>query len=120
MFRIAAVHGRPPWNNERTADRDNVNRAGAAIVASHPRGVLVGDFNATPWSPMMLDLRRLGLHRASCSGPITRTWRSTGFPYYALPIDHVLSTESVIVSGCRVGPAVGSDHFPLIFDISQR
>ncbi|MCX7359399.1 MAG: endonuclease/exonuclease/phosphatase family protein [Alphaproteobacteria bacterium] len=120
IFRIAAVHGRPPWNNERTADRDNVNMAGADAVATHPHGVLVGDFNATPWSPMMVDLHRLGLHRASCGGPITRTWRSTGFPYYALPIDHVLSTSSVIVSACRVGPAIGSDHFPLIFEISQR
>ncbi len=120
IFRIAAVHGRPPWNNERTADRDNVNIAGATIVANHSHGLLVGDFNATPWSPMMLDLRRLGMRRASCGGPITRTWRSTGFPYYALPIDHVLSTASVVVSACRVGPAVGSDHFPLIFDISAR
>ncbi|MEQ1808680.1 MAG: endonuclease/exonuclease/phosphatase family protein [Terricaulis sp.] len=120
IYRIAAVHGRPPWNNERTADRDTVNMAGAIVVADHAHGVLVGDFNATPWSPMMLGLRRIGLHRASCSGPVTRTWRSTQFPYYALPIDHVLATSSVRITSCRVGAAIGSDHFPLIFDISPR
>ncbi|MEZ5959280.1 MAG: endonuclease/exonuclease/phosphatase family protein [Hyphomonadaceae bacterium] len=120
LYRIAAVHGRPPWDNDRTRDRDAVNDAGAHAVADHPHGVLVGDFNATPWSPAMLNYRRLGLRPASCSGPITRTWRSTQFPYYALPIDHVLTTHSVRVTSCRVGPAIGSDHFPLIFDIAPR
>lgn len=120
IYRIAAVHGQPPWDNERTADRNEVNNAGADIVATHPHGVLVGDFNATPWSPAMLRLRSLGLSRAACGGPITRTWRSTGFPHYALPIDHVLATNSVRITSCRVGPAMGSDHFPLIFDISPR
>lgn len=120
IYRIAAVHGRPPWNNERTADRDAVNDAGARAVADRRHGVLVGDFNATPWSPAMLNYRRLGLRRASCSGPITRTWRSTQFPFYALPIDHVLATPSVRITSCRVGAAIGSDHFPLIFDIAPR
>lgn len=119
-YRISAVHGRPPWDNERTADRDAVNNAGAQAIANHPYGVLVGDFNATPWSPAMLNYRHLGLRRASCGGPITRTWRSTQFPFYALPIDHVLATASVRVTSCRVGAAIGSDHFPLVFDISPR
>lgn len=120
VFRVAAVHGRPPWNNERTADRDAVNNAGARAVADQPHGVLVGDFNATPWSPAMLTYRRLGLRRASCGGPVTRTWRSTQFPFYALPIDHVLATPSVRITSCRVGAPIGSDHLPLIFDIAPR
>jgi endonuclease/exonuclease/phosphatase (EEP) superfamily protein YafD len=119
-IRFAAVHGRPPWNNERTRDRDTVNLAGARALSGRPHGVLVGDFNAAPWSPHMLDLRRMGLRRASCGGPVTRTWRSTQFPYYALPIDHVLATQSVLITSCRVGAGIGSDHFPLIFDVSLR
>lgn len=120
VFRVAAVHGRPPWNNARTADRDAVNDAGARAVSEHPHGVLVGDFNATPWSPAMLDYRRLGLRRAACGGAIRHTWRSTQFPFYALPIDHALATRGVRITSCRVGAAIGSDHLPLIFDIAPR
>jgi endonuclease/exonuclease/phosphatase (EEP) superfamily protein YafD len=118
VYRLAAVHGRPPWSNERTDERNAVIMAGANAVATRPHGVLIGDFNAAPWSPIMLDLRHAGLHRAWCSGPLTRTWRLIVFPYYALPIDHVLSEPSVRVTSCRVGAAIGSDHFPLIFDLS--
>jgi endonuclease/exonuclease/phosphatase (EEP) superfamily protein YafD len=117
-IRIAAVHGRPPWNNERTLDRDTVNLAGANIARAHPHAILVGDFNATPWSPHLLDLRRMGFRRVPCGGPLTRTWRSQEFPFYALPIDHVLVTPSVRVASCRVGAGNGSDHHPLIVEIA--
>lgn len=115
-IRIAAVHGRPPWNNERTRDRNVVIQAGADVASAHPNGILVGDFNATPWSPMMLVLRDMGLRRVQCGGPLTPTWRSQDFPFYALPIDHVLVMSSVRVASCRVGAGVGSDHLPLIFE----
>ena len=53
--------------------------------------------------------------------PANRVRPWLGIPLPAvLPIDHVLATSSVRITSCRVGAAIGSDHFPLIFDISPR
>lgn len=115
-MRFAALHARPPWSNERTAQRNAVISAGVAITRAHAYGVLAGDFNATPWSPVMIDASR-ALRRAPCGAPWTATWGGN-FPFHRLAIDHILVTRSVVVARCRVGPDIGSDHRPLIADVA--
>lgn len=47
-LRVVALHARPPWSNERTAQRNTVIVAGVRAASAHPRSLVVGDFNATP------------------------------------------------------------------------
>jgi endonuclease/exonuclease/phosphatase (EEP) superfamily protein YafD len=110
---VVAVHARPPKNNQHTADRD---AAIAAAIAAARGGVLLGDFNAAPWSPGLIDIGRGEFRRAHCGAPFQPTWRSA-HPLFGLTIDHVFVAQGFTIAGCRRGPAIGSDHWPLIVDI---
>lgn len=63
--------------------------------------IVVGDFNASPWSSAM---PRDVLLRAT---PLRPTWN------YVLPIDHILATQQWSVLKAGTGPAIGSDHRPV-------
>lgn len=116
-LRVVALHARPPWSNERTAQRNAVIMAGARAAAAHPRSLVIGDFNATPWSPIMIDVGRGHLRRAPCGGPWAVTWGGN-MPFHRLVIDHALLGRGLAVADCRLGDDIGSDHRPLIVDVS--
>lgn len=119
-MRIAAIHPSPPWTNARLTRRNGIIAAGVRALHGHARAILVGDFNATPWSPAMVDLGGGPLRRILCGGLLATTWRSNSFPHQTLPIDHVFVTEGVAVSDCQIGPPFGSDHRPIIFTARPR
>jgi len=50
---------------------------------------------------------------------IQATWPSY-MPPLRIAIDHCLVSGNVIVNGRRVGAHVGSDHFPVIVDVSLK
>jgi endonuclease/exonuclease/phosphatase (EEP) superfamily protein YafD len=80
--------------------------------------VLLGDLNITPWSPFFKDfIQKTGLNEARKEFGISPTW-PTGFASLQIPIDHSLTSNRIIVHSFRLGPDIGSDHFPLILDFS--
>jgi endonuclease/exonuclease/phosphatase (EEP) superfamily protein YafD len=99
--------------------------------------VVAGDFNTTPWTDCFCLLMQ-GLHlRDSRRGfGLQQSWptaepivvlKSLGLtfsPYLfglnalvALPLDHCLVSDEIIVANRRVGNFVGSDHFPVVIDL---
>jgi endonuclease/exonuclease/phosphatase (EEP) superfamily protein YafD len=79
--------------------------------------ILAGDLNTTPWSPHFQDLlAAAGLRNAAEGKGYIPTW-PTGFWPARIPIDHVLLKGPIAVTTVRRGPAVGSDHFPIIADL---
>ncbi len=116
-LRLVAIHSRPPWDNDRTAQRNAVIDKGFDLAATVRQGILVGDFNATPWSPVFSTGMRHGMIMAPCGGPLAPTWRST-HALFGLKIDQVYVTPSLTVTTCRRGPDIGSDHRPLIFEVT--
>jgi endonuclease/exonuclease/phosphatase (EEP) superfamily protein YafD len=116
-LRIVAIHPRPPGGNERTAERDAVIEAGVLLTLGMPQAVLIGDFNATPWSPVLIDVRRRGFRRALCGAPLAPTWRSAN-PLLGLTIDHAYVYGDAAIADCRIGRDIGSDHRHLIVDVS--
>lgn len=90
----------------------------ARLTAQLPRErmILTGDFNTTPWSfalrrtDRLLGLRRLD--RALWSFP-ARLGRMT-WPAPVLPIDHIYAGPGWRVVRLERGPALGSDHYPLV------
>jgi endonuclease/exonuclease/phosphatase (EEP) superfamily protein YafD len=96
---------------------------GAAEAAGAPGApkapfLLMGDFNAAPWSRAFARLRGAA---GACD---TRAGfgAQTSFPadgwLLRIPIDHVLASCAIGVRDRRVGPAVGSDHLPVIADLA--
>lgn len=80
--------------------------------------VLLGDLNMTPWSPFFKDLiQKTGLKETRKGRGIYPTW-PTGYVSMQIPIDHSLTSSGIIVHSFRLGPDIGSDHFPLVLDFS--
>jgi endonuclease/exonuclease/phosphatase (EEP) superfamily protein YafD len=80
--------------------------------------VLLGDFNATVWDPHFRKLvDSTGLANARRGFGILPTW-PTYMPFAMIPIDHILVSESIVVTGMKTGKSIGSDHLPLIVTLS--
>ena len=93
----------------------------AEIVRAIDRPVIVaGDLNSTPWSPHFQDLvRAAGLRDAAVGRGYLATWPRWFWPAQ-IPIDHVLLKGPWSVLRLQRGPALGSDHYPLIADLWLR
>lgn len=99
---LRAIHPMPPISESDRAKRDEL------ISAVAQRGyeplLILGDFNASPWTLAMRELSNKGIKRATSLQP-------THTLYGGLPIDHILATEAhwqVVSAG--TGGDFGSDH----------
>lgn len=99
---------------------DEVPNLAQAIEADHlavhlrqlgPDLVLMGDFNAAPWTRIQQRLRRDS--RLDNAGMLAPSWPAWAPAFLRLPIDHVLSRGELRVLRMKAGPAVGSDHRPV-------
>ncbi len=92
-------------------------------IAEKHRVVLMGDFNTTPWSASfrrVLDGSGL-LDSATQPSERPRWTRPTWFsrwPGLGLPIDHILLSPSWRIHERRLGPFFGSDHRPVVIELS--
>jgi endonuclease/exonuclease/phosphatase (EEP) superfamily protein YafD len=80
--------------------------------------VIAGDLNTTPWSFYFRRLLSCGLHDSEQGlGPQSSWSQRMALPM--VPIDHALYTDGVVVLNRRLGPDIGSDHLPVIFEIAR-
>ena len=93
----------------------------AALTAPLPNPrLLLGDLNATSWSPHFTDLvRDCRLRDARQGFGVQPTWpRFSGIArLLQIPIDHTLVSDDVEVVARRVGPDLGSDHRPVEIEL---
>ncbi len=113
-FTVFSVHLFPPITAQRARDRQIQLRELATAINETPGLRLVaGDMNLTPFSPLFPDLlRATGLVDARRKQGLQVSWPSAPIPLW-IPIDHCLADPHLAVLDVRVGPAVGSDHYPL-------
>jgi endonuclease/exonuclease/phosphatase (EEP) superfamily protein YafD len=79
--------------------------------------VVVGDLNTTPWSPHFRALTRgAGLRSAARGHGYVPTWPTALAPLM-IPIDHGLLSPGLRASSYRRGPAIGSDHRPILMEV---
>lgn len=121
---LVVTHAPPPLTSEGAALRDRHLAALAdEIEARHAAGeelVLLGDLNATPWSPAWRDLvERGGLRDTRAGFGLQGTWPARQ-PGLRIPIDHVLTSPAWATAERRTGPWVGSDHLPVHVEIARR
>jgi endonuclease/exonuclease/phosphatase (EEP) superfamily protein YafD len=117
-FEILVTHPVPPVGrfNAQLRDAQIIDLASLASGLGS-RAVIVGDLNATPWTPVFQELLRVGSVRDSMQGHgVHATWPAGWPSWLRIPIDHVLLGMDVTIEDRRVGPYIGSDHRPVIVD----
>lgn len=81
------------------------------------RSMIIGDLNTTPFS---WSYRRFvdhtGMQNFRTGRGYLPSWPSFA-PLLQIPIDHVLLSKGWRVRSARVGPAIGSDHLPVLVDL---
>jgi endonuclease/exonuclease/phosphatase (EEP) superfamily protein YafD len=118
--RVLAVHVLPPIWATRAADRNRSLQEAARFASEQSAGpcLLVGDLNCTSWSPVFREtVRTSGLRDSQLGFGLQPTW-PTHLPPLLIPIDHCLVSPSITVHRRFLGPAIGSDHLPLVLDVS--
>jgi endonuclease/exonuclease/phosphatase (EEP) superfamily protein YafD len=114
-LRFLALHTRWPVLPDLARARDRSLEAAAVLLRSQDGpSVALGDLNLSSYSPVFPRfLGEAGLRDAANGAWWQPTWMA-GFWPLALRIDHVLVSRDLCVERVEVGPAIGSDHRPVI------
>ena len=112
-YRVVALHPTPPLSQDKQGRRDAMIAAALRLRAPDRATLMLGDFNATPYSVGLDPITAAGLDRARCGGPWASTWLNAN-PLFGLHIDHAFVSEGLRLVSCEVGPWIGADHAPLI------
>jgi len=113
---LIATHPVPPigalmsdFRNDQLAHIPGVMNPGHATL-------LMGDLNCTPWNfHFKKMLKQTDLLDSAKGRGWQPSWPSFFLPL-GIPIDHCLHTPDLTVTKRRIGPDVGSDHYPLVVE----
>jgi endonuclease/exonuclease/phosphatase (EEP) superfamily protein YafD len=116
---VYAVHPRPPDSAATAKARNSLFDELATRVADETMPVIViGDFNATPWSSAFRKFEGdTGLVNSQRGYGLSATW-PTSLPFTLVPLDHMMHSDSLTTVTRIVGPDLGSDHMPLTVEVS--
>ena len=119
ILAVLGIHPLAPTTERRAALRDAQLRfAGEWAAARTGPAVVTGDLNAGPWSHAFRQMVQIGgLFDSERGHGLQPSFPTTSNLVLRVPIDHLLYTEGVVVTSRRLGPALGSDHFPLVVDL---
>ncbi len=119
---IVTTHPLHPLTRRSFALRNDQLGAVGDLAGDRTQPVmLIGDLNVTMWSPWYrLLVAETQLTNARRGFGVMASWPTFLPPIMRLPIDHCLVSDELIVTDCRLGPAFGSDHLPLIVDVAVR
>lgn len=116
---VLGIHPLAPTDEERAKLR-NAQLDFAAEWGSRQDGayLVVGDFNATPWSyPFRNLLATADLANSQVGFGLQPSFSANSNLLLRVPIDHLVHSPSLEVTNRQLGPELGSDHFPLIVDL---
>lgn len=123
---VRAVHPPTPINRRLAVIHRGHFAAFRTEVTGAPGPVIVaGDFNLTPWSRRFRAFMAATALSIADHGliwprtfPARSRFRLPGGFIPGIPIDHVLVSSHFTITRVRRGPYVGSDHDPLVVDLS--
>jgi endonuclease/exonuclease/phosphatase (EEP) superfamily protein YafD len=115
---IILIHPLPPMSAAAfEAQHEQLDAVADRVRAMTGPLVVIGDFNATPWSrPYRRLLARSGLCDSRAGFGIQATFPA-GSVLLRIPIDHLLASCSIGIADRRVERDVGSDHLPVVVDL---
>jgi endonuclease/exonuclease/phosphatase (EEP) superfamily protein YafD len=114
-LRFMGLHTHWPVSPGLARARDRaLDSAAGSLTAGDGPAVMLGDLNATAFSPAYENfLRASGMRDVALGSRWEPTWMA-GFWPLALRIDHVFVSPGLCVEAAEVGPAIGSDHRPVL------
>lgn len=116
-FSLAGVHPDKPDDEWKTVNRSLYLGHIAEWCEEKARAnepvIVLGDFNATPWSKSLRDFRhRTQLANAHQGTLFKATWNV--WQPQRLLIDHAFVSRQWVAEPCEIGGDVGSDHRPVL------
>lgn len=116
-FSLAGVHPDKPDEQWKTVNRTSylgrVADWAAERAAAGDAVIVIGDFNATPWSTSLRwFVRRTGLRNANDGKIFAATWNV--WQPHRLLIDQAFFSPQWTLQPSVIGPDIGSDHRPLL------
>jgi endonuclease/exonuclease/phosphatase (EEP) superfamily protein YafD len=116
---LLGVHPWPPKSREKAARRNHQLALTAAFTVTQTGELLLfGDLNTTSWSHAFRQLRSKSRLLDSRQGfGLQPSWPANNC-LLAIPIDHALHTPGICIHARKLGARTGSDHLPLIIDLS--
>jgi len=116
---LLAIHPLSPATPRRARLRDQqLAWAGDWVLAQQGPVIVVGDFNATPYSyPYRRLVKRTGLRDSVRGFGLELSFPARRSPLLQVSIDHLLYSADLTIVDRRLGPALGSDHNPLTVDL---
>lgn len=115
---FVAAHPFPPISADAHVQRDALIKREALWLTHRGGGVMAGDFNATPWGSGLHLAEAHGLRSAALWGP---TWPTpAAHAALGIAIDHVMaSADKWCVIRTERGPSTGSDHLPVMAELTR-
>lgn len=114
-LQIVLVHPIPPVSAAALDDQIAVLDS----IVPHVQGptIVMGDFNATPWSrPFLRFVGRTGLCDSRAGFGLQASFPASTWTL-RIPIDHLLASCSIGIADRYIERNVGSDHLPIVLDI---
>jgi len=118
-FFLIATHPLPPVSKELSIDRNNqLLKLTSRVKLLNGPMIVMGDLNITHWSSHYQLLEsETGLKNVRKGFGVIPTWPTNMLPLM-IPIDHCLVSEHFQVIDVNSGEKFGSDHLPLIIELS--
>lgn len=116
---VLGTHPLAPTDQERADLRDaQLGFAGEWASSQTGAHIVVGDFNATPWSwPFRRLVGSTDLRNSQEGFGLQPSFSTESNLLLRVPIDHLLVSPALEITDRELGPALGSDHFPLLVDL---
>ena len=116
---IYGVHPRPPSVLQDTTERDiELVRVATKIRERGTPAIVLGDLNDVAWSPTTAMFMKTGSLLDPRRGRGFYNTYPARWPGLRYPLDYIFSTSHFKICSMRVLPSFGSDHLPLIAELS--
>jgi endonuclease/exonuclease/phosphatase (EEP) superfamily protein YafD len=119
-FVLYGIHPPPPVLPSYAARRNELLQLAAENIAKETavHKLIVADFNTTRFSPVFKNMVTVsGLHDSNEGlglGAFNTTWPSFFKNFMGIAIDNIVLSDNIKVEDKEIGPALGSDHYPVI------
>ncbi len=118
---VYAVQSRSATNATGASLRDEYLADIARLVRDETLPtVVVGDFEASPWSYAFRNLESEADLTNSLRGyGIQATWPADRWAFFRIPMDHLLHSSELTTVDRYLGPSLGVDHRPIVVRLAE-
>jgi len=121
LIQLISLHPRPPQLQSDTEARDaELVLVGREVRRSPYPTIVAGDMNDVGWSQTSTLLQKVsGLLDPRRGRGFYSTFHAA-YPFLRYPLDHLFHSEEFRLVGMAVLDDVGSDHFPILVELSYE